>query len=98
MDFSFSDLNLQLDGQLPINFNSVVTDNIAMLPSIETVPGVEARAAFLCNGKALRVNPVNSASVFREDVDIVSTIIDDNLSYVPWSGDNQPLAHRPNGR
>ena len=32
MDFSFSDLN----------FNSVVTDNVAMLP----MPGVEARAAF----------------------------------------------------
>lgn len=31
MDFSFSDLSLQLDGQLPINFNSVET-----LPDIET--------------------------------------------------------------
>ena len=50
MDFSFSDLN----------FNSVVTDNVAMLPSIENLPGFEARAAFT----------VNSASVFREDMDI----------------------------
>ena len=38
MDFSFSDLNLQLDGQLPINFNSV-----------ENLPGFEARAAFTVN-------------------------------------------------
>ena len=59
MDFSFSDLN----------FNSVVTDNVAMLP----MPGFEARAAFT----------VNSASVFREDVDIVPTVVDDSLSYVP---------------
>ncbi|MBD5195502.1 MAG: hypothetical protein HDS84_01650 [Bacteroidales bacterium] len=65
MGFSFSDLNLQLDGQLPINFNSV-----------ESLPGFEARAAFT----------VNSASVFREDVDIVPTIVDDTLSYVPWGG------------
>ena len=57
MDFSFSDLN----------FNSVVTDNVAMLPSIENLHGFEARAAFT----------VNSASVFREDVDIVPTIVDD---------------------
>ena len=69
MDFSFSDLN----------FNSVVIDNVAMLPSIENLPGYEARAAFT----------VNSASVFREDVDIVPTIVEDKLSYVPWGGDNQ---------
>ena len=78
MDFSFSDLN----------FNSVVTDNVAMLPSIENRPGFEERAAFT----------VNSASVFREDADIVPTVVDDSLSYIPWGGDNQPLAHRPNGR
>ena len=74
MDFSFSDLNLQLDGQLPINFKSV-----------ENLPGFEARAAFI----------VNSASVFREDVDIVPTIVEDSLSFILWDGDNQPLAHRP---
>ena len=39
MDFSFSDLN----------FNSVVIDNVAMLPSIEKLPGFEARAAFTIN-------------------------------------------------
>ena len=46
MDFSFSDLN----------FNSIVTDNVAMLPGIENLPGFETRAAFT----------VNFASVFRE--------------------------------
>ncbi len=66
MDLSFSDLNLQLDGLPPINFNSV-----------ETLPGFEARAAFT----------VNTASVFKEDVDMVPTIVDDTLSYVPWGGD-----------
>lgn len=47
--------------------------------SVETLPGFEARAAFT----------VNSSSVFREDVDIVPTIVDDTLSYIPWGGDNQ---------
>ena len=59
MDLSFSDLNLQLDGLPPINFNPV-----------ETLPGFEARAAFT----------VNSASVFKEYVDMVPTIADDSLS------------------
>ena len=47
--------------------------------SVETLPGYEARAAFT----------VNSASVFKEDVDIVPTILSDRLAYVPWGGDNQ---------
>ncbi|TFU94263.1 hypothetical protein E4T81_03195 [Barnesiella sp. WM24] len=47
--------------------------------SVETLPGYEARAAFT----------VNSASVFKEDVDIMPTIVDDTLSYVPGGGDNQ---------
>ena len=47
--------------------------------SVETLPGFEARAAFT----------VNSSSVFKEDVDIVPTIVDDTLSYIPWGGDNQ---------
>ena len=55
--------------------------------SVENLPGFEARAAFT----------VNSASEFLEDVDIVPTVVDDSLSYI--RGDNnQPLAHRPNGR
>jgi len=41
--------------------------------SVETLPGYEARAAFT----------VNSQSVFKEDVDIVPTIIDDSFSYMP---------------
>lgn len=47
--------------------------------SVETLPGFEARAAFT----------INSSSVFKEDVDIVPTIVDDTLSYIPWGGDNQ---------
>ena len=47
--------------------------------SVETLLGYEARAAFT----------VNSASVFKEGVDIVQTIVDDTLSYIPWGGDNQ---------
>ena len=47
--------------------------------SVETLPSFEARAAFT----------VNSSSVFREDVDIVPTFVDDTLSYIPWGGDNQ---------
>ena len=47
--------------------------------SVETLLGYEARGAFT----------VNSATVFREDVDIMPTILDDTLSYVPWGGDNQ---------
>ena len=46
--------------------------------SVENLPGFEARAAFT----------VNFASVFREDIDIVPTIVGDSLSYVPWGGDN----------
>ena len=44
--------------------------------SVENVPGYEASAAFT----------VNSATIFREEVDIVPTIVDENLSYIPWGG------------
>ena len=47
--------------------------------SIENVPSIEARAAFT----------INSAIVFKEDVDIVPTIVDETLSYIPREGDNQ---------
>lgn len=49
--------------------------------SVETLPGYDARAAFT----------VNSASVFKEDVDIVPTVVDDSLSYIPW-GDTVSLS------
>lgn len=45
----------------------------------ETLPGFEVRAAFT----------FNSAPVFKEDVDIVLTIVDDSLSYISWGSDNQ---------
>ena len=44
--------------------------------SIENVPGIEAQAAFI----------LNSAAFFKEDVIIVSTIVDATLSYIPWGG------------
>lgn len=40
--------------------------------SVETLPGFEARAAFT----------VNSSSVFKEDVDIVPTIVDDTILFL----------------
>lgn len=60
--------------------------------SVENLPGFEARAAFLCYGKALRDDPVNSASVFREDVDIVPIVVDDSLSYILWRDLQDKLA------
>ncbi|MBD5171830.1 MAG: hypothetical protein HDT02_01215 [Bacteroidales bacterium] len=47
--------------------------------SVESLPRFGTRAAFI----------VNSTYVFREDVDIVPTVADDSLSYIPWGGDNQ---------
>lgn len=46
--------------------------------SVETIPGFEARAAFT----------VNSGAVFREDVDIIPTVVEKDLSFMPWGGDN----------
>ena len=47
--------------------------------SVEDLPGYNARAAFT----------LNSSNVFREDTDILPVPIEDNLSYMPWGGDNQ---------
>src|SRR5574344_1814393 len=47
--------------------------------SVEELPMLQARAAFT----------INSASVFKEDIDISPIIIDDKLSYMPWGGDDQ---------
>ncbi len=41
--------------------------------SVEELPGLYARAIF----------KVNSSYVFKEEVDIVPTIIDNKLSYIP---------------
>ena len=46
--------------------------------SVETIPNLNASAAF----------QVDSGKVFKEDTDIVPVIVDDNLSYMPWGGDN----------
>lgn len=47
--------------------------------SVEEIPGLHARAVF----------SVNSQSIFKEDGDIAPVMIDDNISYMPWGGDNQ---------
>ena len=53
-------------------------ENHLCFNSVENLPGVNASAAFQSN----------SASVFREDVDIVPVFVDDDISYMPWGGDN----------
>ena len=57
--------------------------------SVENVPGFEARAAFTVNSAIVFTPVCRGYSVVKEDVDIVPTIIDETLSYVPWWGDNQ---------
>ena len=51
--------------------------------SVETIANLNASAAF----------QVDSGKVFKEDTDIVPVIIDKNLSYVPWGGDNNMPYH-----
>lgn len=46
--------------------------------SVENLPTMKARAVF----------QVNSASVFKEDIDILPVAISDILQYMPWGGDN----------
>mgnify|MGYP000003548118 CR=1 FL=1 len=50
-----------------------------MSPSIEDIPGVNARAAF----------SIDSASVFREQDDLMPVNLSNGLSYMPWGADNQ---------
>lgn len=52
--------------------------NILNYNSVENLPAMNARAVF----------QVNSASVFKEDIDILPVSISDNLKYMPWGGDN----------
>ena len=51
--------------------------------SVETIPVLNASAAF----------KTDSGKVFKEDVDIVPTIIDKSLSYMPWGSDNNMPYH-----
>ena len=51
--------------------------------SVETIPVLNASAAF----------KTDSGKVFKEDVDIVPTIIDKSLSYIPWGADNSMPYH-----
>ena len=47
--------------------------------SVETIPGIKARAAF----------QLKTTAVFKEDGDITPVVINDNLAYMPWGADNQ---------
>ncbi|MGN1252265.1 MAG: hypothetical protein ACI4US_05265 [Muribaculaceae bacterium] len=47
--------------------------------SVENIPTLKARAAF----------SVNSAAVFREDIDTTPTVIDGKLAYMPWGADDK---------
>ena len=58
-------------------------DTLLNFNSVEDLPGLSASAVF----------NVNSSAVFREDVDIIPTIVDDKLAYVPWGGDNMMPFH-----
>ena len=51
--------------------------------SVETIPVLNASAAF----------KTDSGKVFKEDVDIVPTVIDKSLSYIPWGADNNMPYH-----
>ena len=51
--------------------------------SVETIPVLNASATF----------KTDSGKVFKEDVDIVPTIIDKSLSYIPWGSDNNMPYH-----
>ena len=46
--------------------------------SVDELPGIEAKAAFT----------TPAANVFREDVDIIPTRINDKISYIPWGANN----------
>ena len=56
--------------------------------SIENMPVIEARAAFTINSATVFTPAGRGCFAVKEDVDIVPTIIDETLSYVPWGGDN----------
>ena len=62
---------------MELNFNSV-----------ETIPGLNASAAFFSPSLERLKGQVDSGKVFKEDVDMVPTIIDKSLSYMPWGGEN----------
>lgn len=47
--------------------------------SLESIPGINAKAAFL----------TDSTAVFKEQADIPPVMINENISYVPWGADNQ---------
>ena len=59
--------------------------------SVETIPSLNASAAFFSPSLEQLKGQVDSGKVFKEDVDMVPTIIDKSLSYMPWGGDKREL-------
>ena len=59
MDFSFFDLN----------FNSVVTDNVAMLPSIENFA-----SSAMTNGRPKRLSPGSRSGCHRHDLNKIINV------------------------
>ncbi len=49
-----------------------------MIQSVEDIPGVSARAAF----------SIDSSKVFREDGELSPIRVNDQISYIPWGGDD----------
>ena len=62
-----------------LNAQKEIYGGFSVLPSIEDVPGIEARAAFT----------TDCTSVFKETKDIIPVKIDNKLEYMPWGADNQ---------
>ena len=56
--------------------------------SVETIPNLNASATFFSHSLEQLKGQVDSGKVFKEDTDIVPVIVDNNLSYMPWGGDN----------
>lgn len=54
-------------------------EEVLNISSIEELPGLSAKAAFL----------VDSTTVFREQDDLSPVRIGDNLNYMPWGDDNE---------
>ena len=54
-------------------------DNLYFLPSVETLPGINAKVAFV----------PDTTTLFKESIDTPNLVIDDKTSIVPWGMDNK---------
>lgn len=58
-------------------------DNTFFIPSVETLPGINARVAFL----------PETTTLFKESIDTPNLVVDDKTTIVPWGADNLMLYH-----